>query len=638
MTGNDGILKTFTYGTSNAAGSRTNGRLETATRHNYVGAPFNATVSVTETYVYGARHGRASSRTTQMYFNGTPKEWFTQTWTWNALGDPGSVGYPECGAFTGCTAVTRTVSPAYTNGFLTSVPTWASEINYHPNGMVNQVKHSNNVWDTQANDPDMMRRPASISSALNGTPLWSTGTYVYDGTGNIVKTGNGYFLYDRVSRLIEGRVYDGPTGAGTQKWQSYTYDPFGNIQSIGGTSGRSTPTSSATNRLTGGTYDESGNLETWNTASYRYDGFDQMTRMTSGAEDWIYIYTAGDERFWSFRVGGGGSLWALRDLDGKVLREYEAHVSWGTFRDYIYRGKQLLASNHTTEGIRHFHLDHLGTPRLITNSGGFQTAYHVYYPFGEEATAFNQDAEQMKFTGHERDLASLAGAGDDLDYMHARFCSPMTGRFLSVDPKLRSRIAARSPQRWNRYSYGLNNPLKMVDPDGKEAMVFIIAPSSQNFPQSAFGHAAVYVTTGGKGGGISYGGDPPYFDKGIKAFVESYTRQGREVKMYVLNTTRQQDQQMLSFVEKNPEGGVNRNAAGADLMVRENCTTAVCNTLKAGGVVAGKENPGSGLMGLVDAPGALEESLETGDLSPKVSAIVIFEAEPTEDEDDKEKN
>ena len=110
----------------------------------------------------------------------------------------------------------------------------------------------------------MMRRPSAISAAKNGGTLWSSGAYKYDGSGNVVKTGNGYFLYDRVSRLIEGRIYDGPTGGGTQKWQSYTYDPFGNIQSIGGTSGRSTPTSSATNRLTGtGTvYDSAGNLTT----------------------------------------------------------------------------------------------------------------------------------------------------------------------------------------------------------------------------------------------------------------------------------------------------------------------------------------------------------------------------------------
>jgi RHS repeat-associated protein len=596
------ILKAFNYGSSNAAGVRTNGRLESALRYNYAGAPFNATVLLTETHKYGGRQGRVSSRTTQMIFNGTPGESFTQSWTWNALGDLGSVTYPAC-QFAGCVPVTRTISPGYTNGFLTSVPGFAT-LSYHANGMVNQVVHSNGVADTQANDPDGMNRPSAISSAKGSATLWSSGTYAYDGTGNVVKTGNGYFLYDRVSRLIEGRVYSGATGGGTQKWQSYTYDAFGNIVAIGGTSGRSTPTSAATNRLngTGTLYDAAGNLTVWNGNSYQYDGFNQMTRMTSGSEDWIYLYTAGDERIWSYRVGGGGSLWALRDVDGRLLREYEAHTSWSAFKDYVYRGAQLLGSVHSTQGTRHFHLDHLGTPRLVTSgsSGGdFYTlapcrvldtrsqsaplaagetrtvalagvcgipatasavslnitvvdatadgemtawpaseprpvasaisyqaganranngmlklgngalsfyanqpsgtahliidvngyttedagtvlAYHVYYPFGEEATAFNQDAEQMKFTGHERDLASPAGAGDDLDYMHARHCSPLTGRFLSPDPQ---DSAKRSkPQSWNKYAYALNNPLRYVDPNGEEeregAMAGVVVNSS----------------------------------------------------------------------------------------------------------------------------------------------------------------
>lgn len=467
------LLKVFNYGSSNAAGVRTNGRLASALRYNYVGAPFNATVLLTETYTYGGRQGRVSNRTTQMTFNGTPSESFSQSWAWNELGDLGNLSYPVC-QFPACVPVARALSPGYTNGFLTSVPGWAT-LSYHANGMVNQVTHANTVVDTQANDPDSMRRPASISAAKNGTTLWTSGAYSYDASGNVVKTGSGYYLYDRVSRLIEGRVYDGPTGAGTQKWQSYSYDPFGNILSIGGTSGRATPTSSATNRLngTGTTYDTAGNLTAWNGNTYQYDAFNQMTRMKSGAEEWIYTYTAGDERFWSYRLGGGGSLWALRDLDGRLLREYEAHVNWSTYRDYIYRGTQLLASSHPIEGDRHFSLDHLGTPRLITNSAGTQVAYHVYYPFGEEATAFNQDAEQVKFTGHERDLASLAGVGDDLDYMHARHNSPLSGRFTSTDwiggqPSL--------PQSWNRYTYATGRPLIFTDPNGEFVFAVVAVP------------------------------------------------------------------------------------------------------------------------------------------------------------------
>jgi RHS repeat-associated protein len=386
------------------------------------------------------------------------------------------------------------------------------------------------------------------------------------------------------------------------------------MTSIGGTSARNTPTSASNNRLTGTgvDYDDRGNLTNWNGAVYEYDDFNQMKRMLSGAEEWIYVYTAGDERVWLKRVGFGLARWTLRDLEGKVLREYTQDTAgWSATSDYLYRGSQLLATE-TPAGRKHFHLDHLGTPRLITNASGQKVAYHLYYPFGEEATAFSQDAERMKFTGHERDLASAGGAGDDLDYMHARHCSPVTGRFLSVDPKLSMRAAITTPQRWNRYAYGLNNPVKMVDLDGKEALIFIVAASNQNFPQSAFGHAAIYVKSGSKAGGISYGGDPPFFVKDVKGFVESYTKQGHEVKMFVLKTTSQQDQKMLSFVASNPDsGGVDRNAAGAGLMVRQNCTTAVCNTLRAGGLADKKDNPGADLMGLVDSPKALADSLET---------------------------
>jgi RHS repeat-associated protein len=94
-------------------------------------------------------------------------------------------------------------------------------------------------------------------------------------------------------------------------------------------------------------------------------------------------------------------------------------------------------------------------------------AYHVYYPFGEEATAFNQDAVRIKFTGHERDLGNPDGAGDDLDYMHQRFCSPVTGRFLSSDI---AKGRASLPQTWNRYTYSLSNPLRYADPNGQDAV------------------------------------------------------------------------------------------------------------------------------------------------------------------------
>ena len=114
----------------------------------------------------------------------------------------------------------------------------------------------------------------------------------------------------------------------------------------------------------------------------------------------------------------------------------------------------------------------------------------------------------MKFTGHERDLASPAGPEDDLDYMHARHCSPVTGRFMSVDPMGGTKSA---PQSWNRYGYARVNPLKYVDPDGREvrlandtgrslaAMRLMVPPavrSAITVRQSARGREVVAIREG----------------------------------------------------------------------------------------------------------------------------------------------
>ena len=67
------------------------------------------------------------------------------------------------------------------------------------------------------------------------------------------------------------------------------------------------------------------------------------------------------------------------------------------------------------------------------------------------------------FAGKERDTAT------GLDYFGARYYSSQTGRFPIVDPLLEIDRNLVDPQRWNRYAYALNNPLKFTDPDGRSA-------------------------------------------------------------------------------------------------------------------------------------------------------------------------
>jgi RHS repeat-associated protein len=477
-------LKSFTYATANgttAAGATDykTGKLVSASRFNFIGAPFNATVEVRESSTYAGLPGRLSQKDTAQIFNGTQSETFRQTFNWDDLGSLSSQTYPDCIAASICGASSpRTVTYNRGNGGrLTGIPGFLTSVTYQPSGLMATIKHANGTTDYQRADPNGIPRPAELYAYRDSDNfgLWTTGAYTYDGSGNVWKMGAATFLYDSLSRVTSGTVLSGQYSNGTANTQTYTYDPYGNLTGLT-TNGvlLNTLAATATNRLTGGGYDTAGNLTAWSGNAYEYDAFNQMTRMVSGAEDWRYMYTAADERFWSYRVGGNGSLWTLRDLNGKVLRDYQAHLGWNFYRDYVHRDGTLLASVASPTaggGLSHYHLDHLGTPRLITDAtGGPGTAkFHTYYPYGQEVAGTYTTAytDPLRFTGHERDLANIGGQGDDLDYMHARHESPIIGRFLSVDPYLDPKAGAPLPKTWNRYSYVLNDPVSKTDPTGR---------------------------------------------------------------------------------------------------------------------------------------------------------------------------
>ncbi|MGH9782813.1 MAG: RHS repeat-associated core domain-containing protein [Terriglobia bacterium] len=109
--------------------------------------------------------------------------------------------------------------------------------------------------------------------------------------------------------------------------------------------------------------------------------------------------------------------------------------------------------------IVYYHLDHLGSPRVILNTAGQVVSKHHYMPFGEEAPTVAMDSSNKRhFTGHERDSET------GLDYMMARYYSSSLARFMAVDPG--NDTGLEDPQSWNVYAYVRNNPMRGTDPTG----------------------------------------------------------------------------------------------------------------------------------------------------------------------------
>jgi len=111
--------------------------------------------------------------------------------------------------------------------------------------------------------------------------------------------------------------------------------------------------------------------------------------------------------------------------------------------------------------VEYYHLDALGTVRAVTNASGQVVRRHDVTPFGEEVSPTVPNPDRQLFTGQERDPET------SLDYFGARYYRADVGRFTTVDPVSTLRENLVDPQRWNRYAYARNNPLRYVDPDGR---------------------------------------------------------------------------------------------------------------------------------------------------------------------------
>ncbi|UXY14188.1 hypothetical protein N8I74_12760 [Chitiniphilus purpureus] len=287
----------------------------------------------------------------------------------------------------------------------------------------------------------------------------------YDGNGNVLAitdtahaAWNRSFGYDGLDRLtvanapaVWGNGSLGYDGNGNLKHQAfgawrldYGYDASQKLKTV--TGGR---------RYTLG-YDGWGNVTTRGDGlAYQYDAAGSLRWVNKGAASQIaYTYDGGGTRVLS--QGNGLNRLAFSGADGLLYHEID--LATGSSEDFIYHGRSKLADIQGSS-TTWYHSDPAGSPLAATNQSGTLLWRTHYRPYGEKLVGATTENTQW-FTGkpHE-DRIGLSDYG-------ARWYDPVLGRFMAIDPV--DWVGRNTLHSFNRYGYANSNPLKFIDPDGRE--------------------------------------------------------------------------------------------------------------------------------------------------------------------------
>jgi RHS repeat-associated protein len=347
-----------------------------------------------------------------------------------------------------------------------------SSIAYAPHSALTTETYGNNLVHAITYNTRLQPNQIKLGTAAAPTSVLNL-TYNYGTTTNngnvqsMTYAGGGLsytqtFGYDQLNRLTTSVENGGASWS-----QTNSYDRYGNRSIVGGL----LTFNAANNRIStaGYSYDASGNLTNDTIHAYTFDAENKISKVDNVS---AYVYDGEGQRV---RKLLGENLRFIYGIGGQLVAEFDGSTG-NLKKEYVRGGATLVTIEPTavnSNGTRYTTSDHLGSPRVITNSSTGVVSRHDYMPFGVElgigiggrTTGMGYsvaDGLRQKFTSKERDNET------GWDYFGARYFSSAQGRFTSIDPEnYQAMRDLHDPQSWNAYVYVNNNPLGRIDPDGR---------------------------------------------------------------------------------------------------------------------------------------------------------------------------
>jgi RHS repeat-associated protein len=360
-------------------------------------------------------------------------------------------------------------------------------VTYNSASLATRISLGSGDSDSFGYDPHTMRM-TQYNFTVGTTPQTMTGNLTWNANGTLqqlaiadpfnssdAQTCN--YSHDDLIRVATANC-------GGAAAQTFSYDPFGNIDYSGSPYSFQPTYSATTNRMTslGGyapTYDANGNLTDDSVNAYSWDAngeaitvngvdltYDALGRMVEQNRSGVTTQVV---------YGPSGGKLALMSGQG-IGKAFIGLPGQG-------------AAVYTSGGLDHFrHSDWLGSARLTSSTSQTVLFTGAYAPFGDPYA--QSGTPDTSFTGQNQDTSSGIYDFPAREYnSESRWVSPDPSGLLYADPA--------HPQSLNLYGYGANNPLVNIDPTGLALQVNCIDdPDTVTISTDDNGNSTTTVTAG----------------------------------------------------------------------------------------------------------------------------------------------